>query len=125
MPGRVSLDPSTGRRLASAAAVQCVAGVLGGALAGSAYDTELMGVYIPLTAVTATTLTIAGFKDSAGAAASLLISGQITTDVVWTPPEPVLNVDGPFVFTASAANIVWVFLRAYIGPERPNIRINT
>lgn len=124
MPGKVGLDPSTGRRLALATAVQCAAGVLG-TVAGAAYDTELCGVYIPLTAVTATTLTIAGFKDSAGAAASLLISGQTTTDVVWTPSEPVLNVDGAFIFTASAANIVWVFLRAYIGPERPNVRVNT
>jgi hypothetical protein len=123
MPGKVSLDPSTGRRLALATAVQCAAGVLG-TVAGAAYDTELCGVYIPANA-TAGTLTIAGFKDSAGTAASLLITGQTTTDVVWTPHQPVLNVDAALVFTASIANLVWVFLRAYVGPERPNVRVNT
>lgn len=124
MPGKVGLDPSTGRRLALATVVQCKAGVLGAAV-GAAYDTELCGVYIPLTAVTATTLTIGGFKDSAGAAATLLISGQVSSDVVWTPPEPILNVDGAFTFTASVAQVVFVFLRAYIGPERPNTPYNT
>lgn len=119
MPGFLSLDPSRGVRLASSSAVQCKAGVLGTA-AGVACDTLLLGVYIPLTAVTATTLTIAGLSDSAGAAASLLISGQIPTDTYWVPHEPLLNYFGPFVFTASAANIVWLFLRAYNGPEAPN-----
>jgi hypothetical protein len=123
MPGFVGLDPSTGRRLATATAVQCAAGVLG-AVAGAAYDTQLYGVYIPANA-TAGTLTIAGFHDSAGAAASLLITGQTASDTVWVPHQPVLNVDAALVFTASIANLIWVFLRAYIGPERPNVRINT
>lgn len=124
MPGKVGLDPSTGRRLATAALTQCKAGVLGAA-AGAAYDTELCGVYIPATAVAGTTLLIGGFKDSAGAAATLLITGVVATDTVWMPPQPVLNVDGPFTFTASNAQVVYVFLRAYIGPERPNIPYNT
>lgn len=124
MPGKVGLDPSTGRRLALATVVQCAAGVLG-ATVGAAYDTELCGVYIPATAGAGATLTIGGFKDSAGAAASLLITGQIATDTVWVPSEPVLNVDGAFTFTASVVQVVWVFLRAYIGPERPNVRYNT
>lgn len=126
MPGFVSADPRRGQQLAGTGVVQCVAGILTNtATAGAARDTMLMGVYIQATAATATTLTITGMVDNTGSAQPMLISGQVSTDVYWEPTEPILNYDAAFTFQASAANKVWVFLRAYIGPERPETRVNT
>lgn len=126
MPGFVSVDPARGQQLAGIGVIQCVKGILtAAAIAGAKCDTLLMGVYIPLTAVAGATLTITGMLDNTGAAQPLLISGQVSTDTVWTPPEPILNYDGPFTFQASVAAKIWVFLRAYMGPESPAGRQNT
>lgn len=126
MPGFVTADPRRGQQLSGTGVVQCIAGILtNAAIAGVARDTLLMGVYIQATPVTATTCTIAGMQDNTGAAASMLISGQVATDIYWEPTEPVLNYDAPFTFQASAGGKVWVFLRAYIGPERPEPRGTT
>lgn len=122
MAGFSSLDPCIGTLLQGTSALQCKAGIIGGA-AGAAADTMLCGVYIQLTATTATTLSIAGMLDSSGAAQPMLISGQITSDVYWAPVEPILNNRGAFVFTPSAAAKVWVFTRPYNGPEAPGIRV--
>jgi hypothetical protein len=83
---------------------------------GVARDTELLGYLIQLTAVTATTVSIAGFQDSTGAAATMLLSGQIATDVEFWFPNPILNEGGALVATPSAAGKVWLFTRAYVGP---------
>lgn len=118
MSGYTSIDPCKGTRLSLATAVQCYAGNINGTTAGRAYDTLLYGVYIQANA-TACTLSIAGMADQAGAAQTLLMTGQTTQDFFWLPPAPILNSFGPFVFTASIANLAWVFTRAYIGPEAP------
>ena len=119
MAGYVTASPVHPVRLVGTGAVQCKAGILGGA-AGVALDTELYGVYIQLNAVTAGTVTIAGMADSSGAAQNILLSGQIATDTAILFPVPWLNYAGAFVFTASIANIVWVLTRPYIGQEAPN-----
>ena len=119
MAGFISVEPCIGVRLAVATAVQCNAGVVGSASAGIAWDSELFGIYIPSNA-TAGALTIAGMLDSAGAAQNLVMTGSTSVDFFWVPPAPVVNSRGAFVFTASIANLIWVFTRAYVGPERPN-----
>lgn len=104
--------------------MNCQAGVVGAAAAGQAFDSVLHGVYIQLNGV-AVTLSVGGFLDSNGAAQPLLISGLTTQDYFWTPPNPLLNRGGALTFTPSVAAKVWVLTRAYIGPERPEQRINT
>lgn len=118
MPGYVSLDPSKGVRLAGTSILQCNKGIVGAATAGAAYDTALMGVYIQLNA-TAATLTIGGMSDSSGAAQNMLLTGSTTVDYFWFPSEPVVNYFAAFTFTPSITNVIWVFTRAYIGPESP------
>jgi hypothetical protein len=123
LAGYTSTDPIHGTLLVGTSALQCAAGVIGGG-AGAAYDTVLFGVYIPLSA-TAATVTIAGMSNSSGAAANLLITGETTVDYFWMPPAPILNSFAAFVFTPSATNSIWVFTRAYVGPERPGTRVTT
>lgn len=115
MPGSVSLECTHAVRLATATAIQCVAGVLGGATAGKARDTLLQKVLIPANA-TAVTVTITGLADSAGAAASLVLTGSTTVDTVYNFEQPLLSEFAAFTFTASIANLAWVFTRAYTGP---------
>ncbi|MGB9332626.1 MAG: hypothetical protein WCB10_17815 [Steroidobacteraceae bacterium] len=124
MPGFVSLDPSTGVQLSVATAVPCANGIVGSAAAVAGWDTLLLGVYIQVNA-TAVTLTIAGMANQAGGAANMLLTGSTTVDFFWEPTVPVVNSFAAFVFTASVASKVIVFTRAYIGPERPGLRINT
>lgn len=121
MAGFTSVDPCGGVLLQGTAALQCQNGVIGGA-AGAAYDTLLFGVYIQ-PAAGPPTLTIAGMKDSSGAAQNLLISGSTTLDYFWMPPSPILNSFAAFVFTPSVAAKIWVFTRAYKGPEAPGTRV--
>jgi hypothetical protein len=109
--------------LQGTSALQCNAGVIG-ATVGQANDTILMGVYIVANA-TAATLTVGGLVDSNGAAATLLVSGLTTQDYFWMPPAPILNSFAAFTFTPSIAGKIFVETRAYIGPERPETRINT
>lgn len=117
MAGFTSVDPCHGTRLSVATAVQCKAGILGAAV-GSPYDSLLFGVYLQLNA-TVVTVTIGGMTDQAGAAQSLLISGETTIDYFWMPPAPILNNFAAFTFQASIANLVWIFTRPYYGPEAP------
>jgi hypothetical protein len=112
MAGFVSLEYAHATRLASAAAVNCIAAVLGGAVAGKARDTLLQRVFIPANA-TAVTLTIAGLNDSAGAPANLVLTGSTTQDTTYAFEQPLLNEGGAFVFTASVANLVWVHTKPY------------
>jgi hypothetical protein len=121
--GYTSVDPCQGILLQGTAVLNCAAGVIGGA-AGAAYDTVLYGVYIQLNA-TAAALSIAGLKDNTGAAQPLLITGLTTQDYFWMPPAPILNSFAAFTFTPSVAGKIWVFTRAYVGPERPETRVTT
>lgn len=121
MAGYTSSDPCHGVRLAGTALLNCKGGIIG-ATAGAACDTVLFGVYIEL-AATAATLTIGGMLDNTGAAAPLLISGETTVDYFWMPPSPILNNAAAFTFTPSIANLIWVFTRAYSGPEAPGTRV--
>lgn len=124
MAGYTSTDPVQPVLLQGTSLINCAAGVVGSAGAGVAFDSVLHGIYIVLNA-TAATVTVGGFLDSNGAAQSLLISGQTTTDYFWTPPNPLLNRGGALNFTPSIAAKVWVLTRAYIGPERPEVRVTT
>jgi hypothetical protein len=99
--------------LAVTSAVTFTKGVAGGS--GAARDTEFLGAYIMLNA-TAATLTVAGFGTQAGAAANWLISGLTTSDQKFNFETPLLNEQGPLILTASAANLIVVFTRAYTGP---------
>jgi hypothetical protein len=125
MSGYTSVDAVQPVLLQGTALVNCQAGVVGAAAAGQAFDSVLHGVYILLNAVTAASVSIGGFQDNTGAAQPLVITGQIGADYFWTPPNPLLNRAGPMTFTPSVAAKVWVLTRAYIGPERPEQRINT
>jgi hypothetical protein len=115
MSGYSSPDYSSLRLLASTAATNCAAGILGAATAGKARDTFLLGVYIQF-AAGPPVLTIGGLLDSAGNAANLVVSGSTTVDYFWMPPVPILNEFGAFTFTASVAAKIWVALRACTGP---------
>ena len=123
MAGYTSSDPCKGVLLQGTSLLNCAAGVIGGG-AGAAYDTVLLGVYIQFNA-TAATLTIGGMTDNTGAAQNMLISGSTTADYSWFPPAPILNYAAAFTFTPSIAAKIWVFTRAYIGPERPETRVTT
>jgi hypothetical protein len=116
--GYTSIDPCHGVRLSVATLTQCKAGILG-SNAGAAWDSLLFGVYLEANA-TAVTLSIAGMADQAGAAQTLLISGETTADYFWMPPAPILNTFAAFTFQASIANLVWIFTRPYYGPEAPS-----
>lgn len=117
MAGFTSVDNCQGVLLQGTSALQCAAGVIG-ATPGIVYDTSLFGVYIQFNAV-APALTIAGMVDNTGAAQNMLITGSTTVDYFWMPPAPIVNARAAFVFTPSVAAKIWVFLRAYVGPESP------
>jgi hypothetical protein len=119
MAGETALVPVHATLLQGVAALNCANGVIGGAVAGVAFDTEWFGYIISLTAVTATTLTVTGLHDSAASLQPMVLNGQITVDVAFWFPEPILNEFGPFTFQPSAAAKVWVFTRAYFGPQSP------
>ena len=115
MPGFVSQDVAQATLL-QAGTLLCNKGVIGhSVVAGQPRDTVLEGVYIVANA-TAVTLTIAGFDDNTGTAASMVLTGSTTADVSLTFPAPLFNDFAAFTFTASVAAKVWVFTRAYTGP---------
>ena len=122
MAGFTSVDNCTGVLLQGTVLLNCQAGVIG-ATAGAAWDTSLFGVYIQFNGGGAPTLTIGGLVDNTGAAQNLLISGSTTLDYFWMPPAPIVNTKAPFTFTPSVAGKIWVFTRAYVGPERPETRV--
>jgi hypothetical protein len=119
MAGKIGLVTVHATLLQGVAALNCANGVIGGAIAGVPFDTELYGFLINLTAVTATTLTVTGLHDSSGTLQPLVFNGQITTDTAFWFPEPILNEFAAFTFQPSAAGKVWVFTRQYSGPEAP------
>lgn len=114
MPGFILPDYCHATLLQGTAALNCAAGVIGGA-AGVARDTLFLGFYIDLTATTATTLTVTGLRDSSGAAQSWVINGQVTSDVQTFFAYPILNEVAAFTFQPSNAAKVWVFTKAYTG----------
>lgn len=111
---RPGFDYLHGTLLQGTAALNCKGGVIGGG-AGVAKDTELLGIYIGLHAVTAATLTITGLVDSSATQQPWVLNGQISLDT-WIPfPYPVLNEFAAYTFTPSVAGIIWVFTRAFQG----------
>jgi hypothetical protein len=115
MPGVLALDYCHATLLQGTAALNCKSGVIGGS-AGVAKDTLFLGFYIDLTATTATTLTVTGLVDSSNAQQPMVLNGQITLDVPFFFPYPILNEFAAFTFQPSAAGKVWVFTRNYVGP---------
>lgn len=100
--------------LQGTAALNCKGGVIGG-LAGGVKDTELVGIYIGLNAVTAATLTVTGMTDSAAAQQPWVFNGQIATDTLIALPYPILNEFAAFTFQPSVAGKIWVLTRAFQG----------
>lgn len=115
MPGFTSADYVHATLLQGVAALNCSKGIIGG-VAGAAKDTEFFGCYIDLNAGAGATLTITGLFDSAGAAAPMVLNGQVATDGMIAFPWPILNELAAFTFTPSVAGKIWVFTRAYVGP---------
>lgn len=111
----------TGLTYTISAVWQCNAGILG-TTPGQAYDSLLFGVYIQF-AAGPPVLTIGGFEDVNETPAPLLVSGSTTIDYFWMPPAPVLNSFAPFTFTPSVGGKIFVFMRAYNGPEKPGTRV--
>lgn len=101
--------------LQGTAALNCKSGVIGGG-AGIARDTEWLGAYIDLRAGAGATLTVTGFSDNTGAAASMILNGQITVDLNNFFPWPLLNEFAAYTFQPSVAGVIWVFTRSYTGP---------
>ncbi|HEY2002162.1 MAG TPA: hypothetical protein VGG80_07575 [Acidobacteriaceae bacterium] len=99
----VVVDP---RLLHSTSAIPVANGVIGNTN-GTAGDTRLVSVLILATATTGTTLTIAGFKGEDGTARSILLTGQVATDTLYTFPG-LKNSGGAMTLTASNADKVLV-----------------
>jgi hypothetical protein len=120
MAGQIGLVPVHATLLQGVAALNCANGIIGGAAAGQAKDTEFYGYLIGLHAGAGATLTVGGaLHDSAGTIQPMVLNGQITLDVPFWFPEPILNEFGPFSFQPSVAGLIWVFTRCYSGPEGP------
>lgn len=79
--------------------------------AGGPGDTLIYGFHI-LSAGTAATVTLTGFIDSDGAAASIVWTGSTSVDTIVQFPSPILNEYAALVATASVDAKVWI----YIGP---------
>jgi hypothetical protein len=116
MAGVVDLSPVHATLLQGTSALNCASGIIGGAAAGIAKDTVLFGYIIGKNA-TAATLTITGLHDSGATLQPMLLNGSTTADVPFWFPEPILNEFAGFTFQPSVAGLVWVFTRAYVGPE--------
>lgn len=114
MPGFTSADYVHATLLQGIAALNCKAGIIGGA-AGGARDTEFFGAFLSKNAGPAI-LTITGLGDNAGAAQSWVINGSTTADTPLLLPWPLLNELGAFTFQPSVAGAIWVYTRAYVGP---------
>src|SRR5271170_3770612 len=118
MSGYLDLTTTHLTLLQGTAALNCSAGVIGGASVGQTKDTVLYGFIIGLHAATAATLTVSGaFHDSSNTVQPVTFNGQIALDTPFWFPQPILNEFGPMTFTPSVAGIIMVFTRAYVGPE--------
>lgn len=98
------------RLLHSTSAISVANGSIGSPN-GAANDTRLVSVLILATATTGTTLTVAGFKGEDGTARSILLTGQVATDTLYTFPG-LKNSGGPMTLTASNADKVLVGVTA-------------
>lgn len=113
MAGFVGLEFAHGTVLHGTGAVAWAKGLPGAG--GVARDTLLQGVYIKLGAGPAT-LTITGMGDEAGVARNWVLSGVVATDTWYPFTHPILNEFAAFTFTASVADVVTVFTKAFAGP---------
>lgn len=114
MPGFISADCVHATLLQGVAALNCKAGIIGGA-AGIVRDTEFFGAFLAKNAGPAV-LTITGLNDSGGVAQSWVINGSTTQDTSLLLPWPLLNEFAAFTFQPSVAGAIWVYTRAYVGP---------
>jgi hypothetical protein len=103
MSGYTNNVPGTPTFLTVTTAVNFAKGVPG--TVGAANDTILNGIKIASNA-TAVTVTVTGFRDQTGAAASIVFTGSTTADT-WVPLGW-LNTQGPLTVTASVASKVVV-----------------
>lgn len=92
--------------LHSTGAVNVAAGTIGN-LAGATGDSLLVSVVI-IKAVSAVTLTVAGFQGEDGTARSVLLTGSTTADTVYNFGAGLRNTGAPMTLTASAADSVLV-----------------
>jgi hypothetical protein len=118
MAGVVDLSPVHATLLQGTSALNCAGGIIGGGAGGAAKDTLWYGYIIGKNA-TAATLTVTGLHDSSATLQSMVLNGSTTADTPFYFPEPILNDFAGFTFQPSVAGIIWVFTRAYVGPESP------
>jgi hypothetical protein len=99
MAGYTNNQPGTPTFLTVATTVNFSKGVPGNL--GVANDTILNGIKIAQN-TTAVTVTVTGFRDQTGAAASIVFTGSSSADT-WVPLGW-LNTQGPLTITASVAS---------------------
>ncbi len=116
MAGVVDLSPVHSTLLQGTSALNCLAGIVGGATGGQVKDTLWYGYFIGKNA-TAATLTVTGLHDSSATLQSMVLNGSTTADVPFWFPEPILNEFAGFTFQPSVAGVIWVFTRACVGPD--------
>jgi hypothetical protein len=110
MPGFSASPPAHAVLLQGTSLLNISKGVIGSG--GAAMDTLLYGFHI-LSNATAVTVTIAGFVDSAGSAASIIWTGSTTQDIIVAFPTPLLNEFGAMTATPSVAAKVWLYTGVY------------
>lgn len=110
MPGFSSSPTAHAVLLQGTSSIPFKAGVAG--TAGAVGDTVVYGFHIIANA-TAVTVTLTGFVDSTGAAASIVWTGSTTVDTLVQFPAPLLNEFAALTATPSVAAKVWLFLGAY------------
>jgi hypothetical protein len=110
MPGFSGSPPCHPVLLQGTGAINFSKGVVGSG--GAAGDTLIYGFHI-LTNATAVTVTLTGFIDSNGSAASIVWSGSTTADTLIIFPAPILNEFAALVVTPSVSAKVWLFTGAY------------
>ena len=112
MAGYAQVPPVTPLLLNGTSAVNFKAAVPGSV--GAAKDTLVWAFHIIANA-TAVTVTMTGFQNSAGSAASIVWTGSTTQDIITVFPQPILNWASAFSATPSVSNMVWLYLSPYLG----------
>ena len=112
MAGYSSTPPVTPILLQGTSQINFKAGVAGSV--GAVKDTQIFAFHI-LSNVSAVSVTLAGFQDSTGAAASIVWTGSTSQDVIITFPAPILNTMGAFSATPSVGGKVWLYIAPYTG----------
>jgi hypothetical protein len=111
MPGFDAVPPGHPTLLQGTGAVAFAKGVVGAG--GAASDTLIYGFHILANAITAATVTLTGFIDTNGNAASITWTGSTATDTLIIFPAPILNEFAALVATPSVSAKVWLFTGSY------------